>query len=186
MEQEIRKGVVVYCASSSKISDVYFRAARTLGEELGRAGIPLINGAGNLGLMGATIDGVLAAGGHCIGVIPRFMADKGWAHPGINDLRVVDTMHARKAMMAELSCGAVVLPGGIGTLDEMCEIITWRQLKLYNNPVVLLNIAGYWNPFLEMLAKADSEGFMRATDRPLFHVADTPEEALSIILKDAL
>ncbi|MDE6277820.1 MAG: TIGR00730 family Rossman fold protein [Muribaculaceae bacterium] len=178
----IQKGIVVYGASSERIAPEFFDAARAVGAAIAHAGVPVINGAGSRGLMGATIDGALAAGGECIGVIPEFMAARGWAHEGIGDLRITPTMHERKALMASLSRGAIALPGGIGTFDELCEMLTWRQLGLYKGPVVILNTAGYYDPFLDMLAKAAAEGFMRAGSEHLFELTDDPLEAVRMAL----
>lgn len=176
------KGITVYGASSSHIAQEYFDAARMVGGEIARAGVPLINGAGSRGLMGASIDGALEAGGECIGVIPQFMADKGWAHPGISDLRVTASMHERKAMMASLARGVIALAGGIGTFDELCEMLTWRQLGLFKGPVVILNTNGYYDPFLAMLSRAGEEGFMRPCEGRLFELASDPVEAVRLAL----
>ncbi len=181
---ETVKGITVYGASSSRIAQEYFDAAREVGAAIGRAGVPLINGAGYRGLMGASIDGALGAGGSCIGVIPRFMADKGWAHPGITDLRVTDSMHERKAMMAGLARGVIALAGGIGTFDELCEMLTWRQLGLFRGPVVILNTAGYYDPFLAMLSRAEEEGFMRPSEGRLFELTSDPAEAVRMALSE--
>lgn len=177
-----QKGITVYGASSQHIAQEYFDAARTVGSEIARAGLPLINGAGAKGLMGATIDGALAAGGICTGVIPRFMADRGWSHPGLTTLHVTETMHERKALMASLARGAIALPGGTGTFDELCEMLTWRQLGLFKGPVIILNTANYYDRFLDMLRYADKEGFMRPADIPLFQVSADPAEAVRLAL----
>lgn len=180
--EEPQKGITVYGASSQRIAPEYFEAAREVGAAIARAGVPLINGAGSRGLMGASIDGALSEGGSCIGVIPRFMADRGWSHPGIGDLRVTETMHERKALMASLSRGVIALPGGIGTFDELCEMLTWRQLKLYTGPVVILNTRGYYDAFLEVLSQADAEGFMRPAEQRLFVMTSDPAEAVRLAL----
>lgn len=173
--------VCVYSASSTKISPVYFGAARELGTLLGQRHIRLINGAGNMGLMAAVADAVLAAGGEVTGVIPRFMVEQGWHHTGLTELVEVETMHERKKMMADLSDAVIALPGGCGTLEELLEIITWKQLGLYLNPVVLLNIGGYFDPLLAMLQKAMEENFMRTQHGAIWHVAGTVREAVELI-----
>ena len=126
--------VCVYCASSTKIDSVYFDAARELGTLLGQRQIRLINGAGNMGLMSAVSDAALRAGGEVTGVIPRFMVEQGWHHTGLTQLVEVESMHERKKTMADLSDAVIALPGGCGTLEELLEIITWKQLGLYLNP----------------------------------------------------
>ena len=137
------QSVCVYSASSTKIADCYFRAARELGELLAHHGIRLVNGAGNLGLMRACADACLEAGGQVTGVIPRFMVEQGWQHPGLTELIETEDMHTRKQTMARLSDGVIALPGGCGTLEELLEIITWKQLGLYLNPIVVLNTEGF-------------------------------------------
>ena len=131
--------VCVYCASSTKIDSVYFDAARELGALLGQRQIRLINGAGNMGLMSAVSDAALRAGGEVTGVIPHFMVEQGWHHTGLTQLVEVESMHQRKKTMADLSDAVIALPGGCGTLEELLEIITWKQLGLYLNPIVILS-----------------------------------------------
>lgn len=173
--------VCVYSASSTKIAPVYFDAARELGTLLGQRHIRLINGAGNMGLMAAVSDAALAAGGEVTGVIPRFMVEQGWHHTGLTELVEVETMHERKKTMADLSDAVIALPGGCGTLEELLEIITWKQLGLYLNPVVVLNIGGYFDPLLAMLQKAVEENFMRTQHGAIWHVAGTAREAVELV-----
>lgn len=173
--------VCVYSASSTKIDPVYFDAARELGTLLGQKRIRLINGAGNMGLMSAVADAALEAGGEVTGVIPSFMVEQGWHHTGLTRLVEVDSMHQRKKMMADLSDAVIALPGGCGTLEELLEVITWKQLGLYLNPIVILNIKGYYDPLLRMLATAVEENFMRRQHGDIWHVAATPLEAVSLI-----
>ena len=134
--------VCVYSASSTKIDAVYFQAADTLGYLLAEHRIRLINGAGSIGLMRSVADAVLKNGGEVTGVIPRFMVEQNWHHTGLTELIEVESMHERKRKMADLSDGIIALPGGCGTLEELLEIITWKQLGLYLNPIVILNING--------------------------------------------
>ena len=164
--------VCVYSASSTKIDPVYFDAARELGTLLGQRHIRLVNGAGNMGLMAAVADAALAAGGEVTGVIPRFMMTK---------LVEVENMHERKQLMADLSDAVIALPGGCGTLEELLEVITWKQLGLYLNPIVILNIKGYFDPLLAMLQKAVDENFMRAQHSAIWHVAATAGEAVELV-----
>lgn len=173
--------VCVYCASSTKIDAAYFDAARELGALLGQRHIRLINGAGNMGLMAAVSDAALRAGGEVTGVIPRFMVEQGWHHTGLTQLLEVEDMHERKRTMAELSDAVIALPGGCGTLEELLEIITWKQLGIYLNPIVILNVKGYFDPLLRMLRQAVEENFMRERHGAIWHVAQTPQEALELI-----
>lgn len=136
--------VCVYSASSTKIDAVYFQAADTLGYLLAEHRIRLINGAGSIGLMCSVADAVLKNGGEVTGVIPRFMVEQNWHHTGLTELIEVESMHERKRKMADLSDGIIALPGGCGTLEELLEIITWKQLGLYLNPIVILNINGFF------------------------------------------
>ena len=143
--------VCVYSASSTKIDAVYFQAAETLGRLLAEHHIRLINGAGSIGLMCSVADAVLKNGGEVTGVIPRFMVEQNWHHTGLTELIEVGSMHERKQKMASLSDGIIALPGGCGTLEELLEIITWKQLGLYLNPIIILNTNRFFDPLLEML-----------------------------------
>ena len=173
--------VCVYSASSTKIDPVYFDTAYELGTLLGQQHIRLINGACNMGLMSAVSDAALAAGGEVTGVIPRFMVEQGWHHTGLTRLVEVESMHERKKMMADLSDAVIALPGGCGTLEELLEIITWKQLGLYLNPVVILNVTGYFDPLLAMLQRAVEENFMRTQHGSIWHVAKTVREAVELV-----
>ena len=173
--------VCVYSASSTKIDPVYFDTAYELGTLLGQQHIRLINGAGNMGLMSAVSDAALAAGGEVTGVIPRFMVEQGWHHTGLTRLVEVESMHERKKMMADLSDAVIALPGGCGPLEELPQIITWNQLGLYLNPVVILNVKGYFDPLLAMLQRAMEENFMRTQHGSIWHVAKTVREAVELV-----
>ena len=175
------KNVCVYSASSTKIAPVYFAVAEELGHLLASKGINLINGAGSIGLMAAASNAALASGGTVTGVIPHFMVEQGWHHTGLTKLIETETMHERKRLMADMSDGIIALPGGCGTLEELLEIITWKQLGLYLKPVVVLNVDGYFNPLLEMLQKAIDENFMRPEHGNIWVVANTPEEAVQLL-----
>lgn len=172
------RSVCVYSASSTKVDSMYFEAARELGRLLALRGIRLVNGAGNLGLMRACADACLEAGGQVTGVIPHFMVEQGWQHPGLTELIETDDMHCRKQTMARLSDGVIALPGGCGTMEELLEIITWKQLGLYLNPIVVLNTGDYYRPLLDMLARAAGEQFMRPVHLGIWTVASTPAEAV--------
>lgn len=175
-----RDGVVVYCASSSQVDPHFLRTARTMGRLIAESGLRLVTGGGVFGLMGQSIEGCIEAGGEAIGVLPQFMIDREWAHPDLTQVISTPTMHVRKETMARMSRAAVALAGGIGTLDELAEIMTWRQLKLYDGPVIIVNTDGYYDPLIEMFRRMKSEGFMRDHAIPAT-VVDTPAEAIDII-----
>lgn len=175
--------VCVYSASSTKIDKVYFDAAIELGKILAAKKINIINGAGCLGLMAAISDSALNAGGSVTGIIPKFMVEQNWHHKGLTRMIETKTMHERKSLMAEMSDASIALPGGCGTLEELLEVITWKQLGLYLKPIVILNINGYFNPLLEMLNKAIEENFMRQEHGKLWNVANTPIEAVDLLYK---
>lgn len=172
--------VCVYCASSTKIDPAYMEAARCLGSLLGSLGIGVVNGAGNMGLMAAVSDAALAAGGRVTGVIPRFMVEQGWHHTGLSELRVVEDMHERKKTMLGLADAVIALPGGCGTLEELLEAITWKQLGIYLNPIVIVNLKGYYDPLLAMFDRAIDEHFMGVRHAGLWEVAHTPQEAVEL------
>ena len=158
-------------------------AARQLGAFIAQSGHPVVTGAGNMGLMAAVSDGAIAAGGTTIGVIPRFMVERGWHHHALSELVIVDNMHQRKQTMADLAMGVIALPGGFGTLEELLEIITWRQLGLYKGNIVILSIDGYYDKLLEMFDCAASSHIVNPDHvSALFQVAKTPAEALSMAL----
>ena len=173
--------VCVYCASSTQIDEKYFRAAEELGTLIAQRGLRLITGAGNMGLMCAVEDAALAAGGKVTGIITTFMIKEGWHHTGLTELIETGTIHERKQMMADLSDGVIALPGGCGTFEELLEIITWKQLGLYLNPIIILNIDGYYNHLLEQLKQAIAENFMRDIHGDIWKVATTPEEAIELL-----
>ena len=175
------KNVCVYSASSTKIAPVYFAAAEELGRLLAMRGINLINGAGSIGLMAATSNAALQAGGTVTGIIPRFMVEQGWHHSGLTRLVETETMHERKQLMAQMSDAVIALPGGCGTMEELLEIITWKQLGLFLNPIVVLNVDGFYNPLLEMLQRAIDGNFMRPEHGSIWQVASTPEEAVELL-----
>lgn len=173
--------VCVYSASSTKIDPVYFQAAEALGSLLAKHHIRLINGAGSIGLMRSVADAVLNNGGKVTGVIPHFMVEQNWHHTGLTELIEVESMHERKQTMADLSDAVIALPGGCGTLEELLEIITWKQLGLYLNPIIILNVNGFFTPLLEMLEKAIDENFMRRQHGDIWKVAQTPQEAVDLL-----
>lgn len=173
--------VVVYCASSAEIDPLYFDAASRLGELLAENNITCVNGAGREGLMGALNDAVLKNGGRVKGIIPQFMVDAGWGHALLTETIITETIHERKAAMVKSADAVIALPGGMGTLEELAEIITWRQLGLYHKPVIILNINNYYQPLLSFLEKMISEKFMKEVYRELWQVAVSPEAAVDLI-----
>ena len=182
MDNSQLKSVCVYCASSTQIDEKYFRAAEELGHLIAGHGLTLITGAGKLGLMNTIENAALEAGGKVTGVIPTFMVREGWHHEGLTELIETPSMHERKQTMANLSDGIIALPGGCGTMEELLEIITWKQLGLYVNPIVVLNVDGFYDALLAQLEKAVEENFMRAIHADIWKVATTPAEAMELLL----
>ena len=167
------KTLCVYCGSNAGSDPAYALQARILGARLAADGIAVVYGGGNVGLMGIVADAALAAGGEVIGVIPQQLVDWEVAHRGVTRLEVVESMHARKQRMFELSDGFVALPGGFGTLDEMFEMLTWRQLGLGHKPCAFLDVGGFWSPLMAMLDTMVRERFLHADQRAdLWHGAD--------------
>jgi uncharacterized protein (TIGR00730 family) len=171
------KRVCVFCGSNAGIRPEYGIAAQGVAAALARRGLGVVFGGGNVGLMGVIADSMLRAGGEVIGVIPQSLVAREVAHRGITDLRVVDTMHQRKALMNELSDAFIALPGGFGTLDEFFEILTWSQLGIHGKPVGLLNVSGFYDSLLAMLDHAVTERFLRPAHRELV-IADIDADAL--------
>src|SRR5215472_14505262 len=159
--------ICVFCGSNLGINPAYSRAAEELGLLLVDRGIELVYGGGNVGLMGVLADSVLEAGGRVIGVIPDSLMAKEIGHNGLTELRIVSSMHERKAVMSDLSDGFIALPGGFGTFEEFCEVVTWSQLGLQSKPCGLLNVEGYYAPLLELFDRAVREGFLRRENRQL-------------------
>ena len=159
------KSLCVYCGSSINVDEMFKDAAEKTGKILADNNIRLVYGGGKAGLMGIIADSVMTNGGEVTGIIPSHIADREIQHKGLTELHVVDTMHTRKQMMVDHSDAFLVLPGGIGTLDETCEIMTWRQLGIHDKPIVIANIKDYWTPFLQMIDMIVNEGFMREDDK---------------------
>lgn len=176
------KRVCVFAGSSSGRNPLYARAAQELGAVLASRHIGLVYGGARVGLMGAMADAVLAGGGEVVGVIPDSLVEKEVAHTGLTSLRVVRSMHERKALMAEMADAFVALPGGWGTLDEMFEILTWAQLRLHNKPCGLLNVQGYFDRLLSFLDLTMEQGFVRREYRALLSVADSPTALLDALV----
>jgi uncharacterized protein (TIGR00730 family) len=170
--------ICVFCGSNTGRRLAYRTTAEQLGALLAERGIELVYGGGNIGLMGVLADGVLACGGRVIGVIPSFMLAKEVGHTGVTELRIVSSMHERKSMMSDLSDGFIALPGGFGTFEEFCEVVTWSQLGLQSKPCGLLNVENYYAPLLELFNGAVREGFLREENRRLVLDDEDPERLL--------
>jgi uncharacterized protein (TIGR00730 family) len=178
-ESVSQKSIAVFCAASEGVRPEYRAVATELGRALAEHHLGLIYGGAKVGLMGAVADAALAAGGHVVGVIPHVLVDHEIAHQGITELHVVDTMHTRKALMGEKSDAFLILPGGFGTFEELFEVLAWQTLKLHAKPVVLLNVAGFYDRMLEFLDVCEQEGMLRGNRERLL-VAGTVDEALKL------
>jgi uncharacterized protein (TIGR00730 family) len=170
--------VCVFCGSNGGADPAYIAAAEEVGTGLAERGIRIVYGGGRVGLMGALADSARAAGGEVVGVMPQALIDREIGHTGIDDLRVVDTMHERKALMVQLADAFVALPGGIGTLEELFEVYTWAQLGIHAKPLALLDVAGYYKPLAAFLDHAVAQQFLRADMRAVLAVADSLEAVL--------
>ncbi len=173
--------VAVYCGSADGSRCAFRNEATALGTAIAAAGLRLVYGGANVGLMGAVADAALAGGAEVIGVLPEVLAGKEIAHLGLTALETVSTMHQRKARMAELAGAFLILPGGYGTLDELMEAVTWAQLGMHAKPCILINTEGYWNGLLEFLDSAVLAGFLKAKNRQLLSVAADAAEAMRIV-----
>src|SRR3954447_23914296 len=169
----------VFCGSSPGHDPAYAAAAAQAGRVLAQRGIGLVYGGGRVGLMGTLADAALSAGGEVIGVIPQALLERELGHRGLTELRVVDSMHARKALMSELAKGFIALPGGIGTLEELFEVWSWAQLGLHRKPCGLLNVNGFFAPLVDFVDRQVEAGFVHPTYRAILSVASTPQELLA-------
>jgi uncharacterized protein (TIGR00730 family) len=174
--------ICVFCGSRRGDRPEYLATAEAVGTELALRGIRIVYGGGRVGMMGALADGARAAGGEVIGVIPQSIVDLEIGHTGLDDLRIVGSMHARKALMAELADAFIALPGGIGTLEELFEVYTWTQLGLHRKPLGVLDVAGYYRPLTALLDHSVAEGFLRPETRELLTVADDLDELLDALV----
>ncbi|SDM59469.1 LOG family protein [Siphonobacter aquaeclarae] len=176
------KSIVVFCGASTGSDPVYREAAAALGRVLAGQQVKLIYGGGNVGLMGVIADAVLGEGGEVVGVIPDFLKRWEVAHNGLTELVVTETMHERKALMAQMADGFITLPGGFGSMDELFEILTWKQLQIHRKPVGLLNINGFYDPLLGMMDRMVEAGFLKESNRELLLVSGDAEDLLSQML----
>jgi len=172
---EIRN-VCVYCGSSSRVDQAYKDAAVALGKLVVDQGWGVVYGGGRVGLMGLVADSALEQGGNVVGIIPEHIQSREIEHNDLTELHIVQTMHERKQMMVDRSEAFVILPGGVGTLDEFFELVTWKQLGLHDKPIVVVNLNGYWTQLIEAIHNIAAEGFMRDEDLGLFEVVETVEE----------
>jgi uncharacterized protein (TIGR00730 family) len=175
------KRLCVYCGAAGNVAEPYREAARQLGRLMGKAGIELIYGGGRVGLMGLLADAVLAAGGRVTGIIPDFLRNREIGHDGASELIVVGSMHERKQRMFELADAFAILPGGLGTLDEALECITWRQLGLHDRPIVVIDVDGYWRPLARLIDHVVRAGFAGPEALGLYQVVSSPEDLLAAL-----
>jgi uncharacterized protein (TIGR00730 family) len=176
-----QRRVAVYCGSANGTNPAFLAEARALGAAIAAAGLGMVYGGANVGLMGAVADAALAGGAQVIGILPDLLAGKEIAHTGLTSLELVPTMHQRKARMVELADAFLVLPGGYGTLEEVLEAVTWAQLRLHAKPCILINTANYWDGLLAFLDTAVAAGFLKAKNRALLRVAATAQEAVGLV-----
>lgn len=170
--------ICVYLGSSGRCDGIYKKATEDFGQMMAKAGMALVYGGGRVGLMGILAESVMKNGGRAIGIIPEHISKREISHDGLSELHVVDSMHTRKQMMVSRSDAFVVMPGGIGTLDELCEVMTWKQLGIHDKPIVICNVNGYWTPFLSMIEAVIAGKFMREEDRRLLTVVDRIEDVI--------
>lgn len=173
--RRVLRRVTVYAGSRNGKNPAYLKAAAALGTELAARGIAVIYGGGKTGLMGALSDAALAAGGEVIGIMPRRLVDKEIAHLGVSDFRITDSMHERKKMMVDLADAFIALPGGFGTMDELFEVLTWAQIGLHSHPIGLLNVEGYFTPFVTFARHVADEGFIANEHESLYVVDSEPD-----------
>ncbi|MES2519529.1 MAG: TIGR00730 family Rossman fold protein [Bacteroidota bacterium] len=179
------KNILIYCGSSAGHNEIYKKTATQVGETLAKQGLSLVYGGGSVGLMGTVADAILANGGEAIGVIPSFMEPWEVQHKGLTECIVTETMHTRKQIMAEKSDAVIALPGGWGTLDELFEILTWRQLGLHKMPIGVLNTNGFYDDLLKMLEKMVSEGFLKDANLKFLIIDDNIESLLEKLKNDS-
>ncbi len=175
------KNVCVYCGSSSNVDDDFKNAATKLGASIAAEKWGVVYGGGRVGLMGLVADSAMSSGGEVVGIIPSHIEEREVQHEELTELHVVDTMHVRKQMMVDRSQAFVILPGGLGTLDELFELLTWKQLGLHDKPIVIVNMKGYWEKLLNAIDNIANEGFMRQEDKAMFVVVDKVEDVVEAL-----
>lgn len=169
------KSITVYCSASERLKPDFYELGQQFGREVAQRGLGLVYGGSNLGLMKRLANGALAAGGTVRGVMPQFLAQKEIAHHGLSELRLVEDMHERKMLMAQWGDAFVALPGGFGTLEELMEMLTWKQINQHDKPIVLLNLDGFWNPLLDFFDGLITQRLVSPEDRNLYYVSDSIE-----------
>ncbi len=177
------KNVCVYCGSSSRVDEAYKTAAIRIGELIAKEGWGVVYGGGRVGLMGLVADSALKSNGEVVGIIPSHIKDREVQHEELTELVVVETMHVRKQMMVDRSQAFVILPGGLGTLDELFELLTWKQLGLHDKPIVIVNMNGYWDEMLKAIKHIANQGFMRSEDMNMFLIVESVEEVAAALKK---
>lgn len=175
------QSVCVYCGASVRAEKIYKDAASRMGEILARAGLQVVFGGGKLGLMGIVADNALAHGARVVGIIPKLLEDFEGAHPTLSELHIVDTMHTRKKKMSDLADAFIILPGGFGTLDELFEILTWKQLQMHEKPVIVVNVNGYWDPLKKLIHNIIEQHFAPTSHALFATFVDSPDEVLDIL-----
>lgn len=185
MCNDIKNGITIYCGSSEGRDPRFAEGARIVGEEIGRRGLTLVYGGGHMGLMGVAGRACREAGGVTCAIIPQFMVERGWNDPASTSTVVTADMHERKNAMAAAARGVIAMPGGVGTFEELSEIITWRQLGLYSGNIVILNIARYYDNYLAQIDAAVEAGFLPADHRSLFTVTENPAVAVAMAAAEA-
>lgn len=175
------KTVCVYCGASTRVDDIYKDTAAKTGELLAKSGFNVVYGGGRLGLMGIVADSALANGAHVTGITPTILKDLEGAHSGLSELVIVDTMHTRKRKMSELADAFIILPGGFGTLDELFEILTWRQLEMHDKPIIIVNVNNYWDPLKALINNIIEEKFATAAHATFSRFVSSPNEAIDTL-----
>jgi uncharacterized protein (TIGR00730 family) len=177
------KSVAVYCSASANIDEEYLNQGKILAKHIVKHGMRLVYGGGHVGLMGAVADGVMAEGGEVFGVTTKHLDQYEVGHQGVTELKIVDDMHARKNMMFEEADGFIIMPGGFGTLEELFEVLTWKQIGLHDKPIVLVNINGFWDPLKKLMKSIVDKKFASSGDDEIYHFVDDIEKAVSQLVE---
>jgi uncharacterized protein (TIGR00730 family) len=175
--------VAVYCSASANIDEEYLNQGKILAKHIVKHGMRLVYGGGHVGLMGAVADGVMAEGGEVFGVTTKHLDQYEVGHQGVTELKIVDDMHARKNMMFEEADGFIIMPGGFGTLEELFEVLTWKQIGLHDKPIVLVNINGFWDPLKKLMKSIVDKKFASSGDDEIYHFVDDIEKAVSQLVE---
>lgn len=176
------KTICVYCGASTRVDSIYRETAARTGELLAKSGFNIVYGGGRLGLMGIMADSALANGTHVTGIIPKLLKEIEGTHPGLSKIEIVDTMHTRKRKMSELADAFIILPGGFGTLDELFEILTWRQLQMHDKPIIVVNTNGYWDSLKDLIYNIIEEKFATPAHAAFAKFVSSPDEAIDTLI----